>query len=385
MLTKMKTYFRQLHLLAFTLLPCIMTIAQVRIEHAEHVQGTLKRDGQVLKFIRSFKVLPEAKAASLAKAADNILDVLCRVSQLNPPMGFDASAGVATYDLELKEKEPRLKEFCYLRYLIKDSHTGAVKESMDGTDFYLNINAFDLFDQMGNYWRECDDLKFPLFFEEIPLMDSTNDYISFRYKGDPLRIVLANNKPLFVPLTRKEFLQFLIARKKFRLKKDQNTIADLQKNIKETNETLAHPPSYLTDDVKKALAEGNTSQEKQVNDFQDEIKKEQAKIEQYREFLNAMTPQEAAAPTRLDYNKKSEELMGGLEQLVPVGRREGVLLTRINPGYYNHSSGAPVAQMITLYYSWPTAGFAQAPDYLQQTTLDIFNQLDYHQLKESMK
>jgi hypothetical protein len=41
--------------------------------------------------------------------------------------------------------------------------------------------------------------------------------------------------------------------------------------------------------------------------------------------------------------------------------------------------------MILVDYDWEKIGFVQDPDYLQQKTIDIFNQLDYHQLKESMK
>jgi hypothetical protein len=381
----MRVYYKKLFFLSFMLLPYIMCRAQVRIDHAVHMQGTLKREKQTLKFIRSFKAMPDSKASSLAITAGKMMDVICRLPQLNPPTGFDAEVNAAGSNLELREPEPHLEVYCYLRYLVKDSHTGIVKQSMDGADLYLYINAFNLFDQMGNYWQDCDKAKFPLFFEQVPLLDSNNDYITFRYKGDPLRIVLANNKPLFVPLTRKEFVQFLVARKNFQVKDDQNIIADLQKTIKESGETLAHPAPYLTVEVKKVLADGIATQKKQVADFKAGIKKKQARIEQYREFLNAMTSQEAAAPARLDYNKKSDEVMGGLEQLVPVGRREGTMLTRLNPDYYNRSSNVPVAQMIALYYAWPQVGFAQDPDYLQQATIDIFNQLDYHQLKESMK
>jgi hypothetical protein len=381
----MKAYCKKVFFLPFMLLPCIMCTSQVRIEHAEHMKGTLKREEQTLKFIRSFKVLPDAKASSLAMTTDKIMDAICRLPQLNAPTGFDAKVNVAGTTLGLKERKPHFMVYCYLRYLVKDSHTGIVKQSMDGADLYLYINAFGFFDQMGNYWQDCDKAKFPLFFEQPSLLDSMDDYITFKYKGDPIRIVLANDKPLFIPLTRKEFVQFLIARKNFEVKDDQGIIADLQKTIKEAGETLAHPTSYLTAEVKKALVDGVTVQEKQVANFKEEIKKKQAKILRYREYLNAMNPREAAAPTRLDYDKKSDELMGGLEQLVPVGRQEGVMLTKINPDYYNHSPNAPVAQMLTLYYAWPKVGFEQDPDYLQQTTIDIFNQLDYHQLKESMK
>jgi len=41
--------------------------------------------------------------------------------------------------------------------------------------------------------------------------------------------------------------------------------------------------------------------------------------------------------------------------------------------------------MIELYYAWPKVGFAQDPNSVEQAAVDIFNGLDYHQLKESMK
>ena len=97
-----------------------------------------------------------------------------------------------------------------------------------------------------------------------------------------------------------------------------------------------------------------------------------------------MPVEEAGAPARLDYNKKSDELFG-LEQLVPASDKKGILLTRVNPDYYNYSSDAPAAQLITIYYSWPSVGYESDPDYVQQAVLDIFRQLDYHALKMSLR
>ncbi len=99
-----------------------------------------------------------------------------------------------------------------------------------------------------------------------------------------------------------------------------------------------------------------------------------------------MTPVEAIASVRLDYTKNNDGVgMGGIRQLVPIGRKEGKLLVRLNPAFYDHSLNAPVAQLITLYYAWPTVGFAKDPDYLQQAVLNIYNHTDYHALKESLK
>jgi hypothetical protein len=189
----------------------MVAAAQVRTQHAKHTQGTLQKYQQALKFIHSYKYLSDAKATSLANTVNKIMDIVCQSSQLNPPVGFDAEVDVAASDLEFKTAKPELYVYCYLRYLMKDNN-GQTKKSMDGADLNLWINRFDAFNQAGNYWKACDQLKLPLFFEEIPLSDSTSDYISFKFAGHDIRMVLANNYPFFVQLTRKEFVQFLIAR-----------------------------------------------------------------------------------------------------------------------------------------------------------------------------
>jgi len=60
-------------------------------------------------------------------------------------------------------------------------------------------------------------------------------------------------------------------------------------------------------------------------------------------------------------------------------------LVKINPSFYNHSPGAPVAQMIVMYDAIPMLQYRKQPNYLEQAMLDIFQRIDYHALKESMK
>jgi len=373
-------FFKKLFVLTGLLLPCIIAATQTKPDFAMHVAGKLTRSQDVYKFIHGFKAIPDSKAASLAKTATQIQDAICKLPQLNPPTGFDANNGVATYDVELKNKEPQLKVFCFLRYLENDTHTGKVITSMDGADIYFDINAFDLFDQIGNYWQECDKIKFPIFFEELPITDSSADYIQTTVKGRTVRII-KTNRPLFIPLSRKEFLQFLIARDHLRIKENQRLMNDGKKQIADTKKNISDP---LYQSLKSALEQTIPAIEQQIEKLDKEIESLQQKIVHFYGVMNAMSAEEAAAPARLDYNKKSDELFG-LEQLVPVDRREGVLLQRINPGYYNYSANAPAAQLITVYYSWPVIGFAEDPDYVQQTALDIFNQVDYHVLKMSIQ
>lgn len=195
-----------------------------------------------------------------------------------------------------------------------------------------------------------------------------------------------NNRALFVPLTRKEFVQFLIAQKKYQIKEDEKTIESLQKSLKQTQETLENPPSYLTREVLKVLSDGVVITQKQINSEKTDIGNKQVKIKECENIINGMTTQEAASPARIDYNKKIEDF-DKLKRLVPVGRMEGVGLFKMNPGYYDRSAGAPGAQLIFVYYQLPNPGIFEKTEfnYLEQKTMDIFNQLDYHQLKENMR
>ena len=378
----MKALFKKLFFVNVVLLSCNLLMAQVKIDNVPDAPGKLIRKNNTLQFINSFKVLSTAKATSLAKTSDKIMDIICQSPHLNPPVGYNAKVHISTSGSDLKDKMPTAEVVFYLRYLVKDSRYTGIRESMDGADLYLNINDFDIFSQMGNYWKSCNELKFPLFFEEPVLTDSTNNYIEFQYKGDPVRIVMAGSKPLFVPLTRKELIQFVILRQEQAVKSDNEAI-----KTSRTNEgTLKKLMVTWNERDKAEAASSLKSMDNDIEQFQKNIKRSEKEIADCKSLLNTMSPQDAGAPARLDYNKKSTaEGMASLERLVPVGRREGTLLVKLNPSFYNHSPNAPVAQMIVLYYAWPQVGFTQAPDFLQQAILDIFNNMDYHQLKESMK
>jgi hypothetical protein len=378
----MKYLIKKLFFLAVMVMPFILLSAQVRIENVPDAPGKLIRKNNTLQFINSFKVLSTTKATSLANTSDKIMDIICQSPHLNPLVGYNAKVHISASGSDLKEKEPAAEVVFYLRYLVKDSRYTGIRESMDGADLYLNINDFGIFSQMGNYWKECSDLKFPLFFEEPALTDSTNNYIEFQYKGDPVRIVMAGSKPLFIPLTRKELIQFMILHQEQAVKSDNEAI----KTSRASEESIKKLMVTWNESDKAEAASSLKSMDNDIKQFQKNIERSEKEIADCKSFLNSMSPQDANAPARLDYNKKSTaEGMASLERLVPVGRREGKLLVKLNPSFYNHSPNAPAAQMIVLYYAWPSVGFTQAPDYLQQAILDIFNNMDYHQLKESMQ
>jgi hypothetical protein len=311
-----------------------------------------------------------------------MMDAICVLPQVKGPTGYNAKVNVAAAALEIKDKEPKFTVYCYLRYLVRDSRYTGIKESMDGADLFLNINAFGIFHQMGNYWERCSKLHIPVFFEAPALTDSTPDYIEFHYKGGPLRIVTAGSRPLYIPLTRKEFVQFMIADDELAIKDGNEAL----KTSREGEEQIKKMMATQNESDKAYSASTLKSMDYSIDQGERNLAGLREEIGNCRSLLSSMTPELANSPARLDYNKKGGAgSMASLDRLVPMGRREGVLLVKLNPGFYDRGPNAPVAQMIVLYYAWPTVGFANAPDYLQQAMLDMYKNIDYHRLKESLK
>lgn len=370
-------------------LPCIAT-AQEAV-HAQNEPGKLIKDATAASYVASFKAMPAAKASSFGRTVNGILNEVYQMKILNPPTGFDVKTGLFAGHGQLQRKEPYARAFCFFRY--KEMRNGTMKTSLDGSDLFFELNDFD-FDQIGNFGDECYKLKFPLFFEQIPMTDSTDDYIELNFKdysfpytsnnvtGSPIRIIKANNRPLLIPLTRKEFVRFLVARGKRRIKENDDLIVDEKKHIVETKESLEN--HTLTNETKKILQDAIPSMEADIKKLGKDNQELQATVAHLNSVIDNMSPAEAAAPARLDRNKSPYDNLG-LEQLVPAGRREGVMLTKLNPDYYDHSPDAPAVQLITVYYTWPDGFHRGGRDYLQNATVEVFNNLDYHKLKASMK
>lgn len=353
--------YKKVILFSVLILSAVKAFCQDDNFYAENAVGKITGAGTdyINKRIESIKEVNRAKLPSLKKSITEQVKILESDPLFQPPKGFIVKVvfNPESDAFEPSEDIPACALSFELLYLENDKKSGNVKKSMDGTDIGIETNnLYHFFRQIGNYWKDCDHLKLPLFFEQPPVSDSTADYIELNFRqygfpaiapNTPFRIVLRNKRPLFIPLNRKEFMQYLIARANANLR-------DIQKD----------------------------------NDYdgkQNYIKKAQDLVEKYHSLLNSMSPSEAAAPARLDYNKSNEG--DPTNVLIPVGRNEGTGLYKINPDYYDHSPGSPAAQLIIVYYQLPMLG-PFLPDhlnYLQQKTLDIFNHLDYHALKASMQ
>ncbi|MEO9004647.1 MAG: hypothetical protein ABI288_07910 [Ginsengibacter sp.] len=74
-------------------------------------------------------------------------------------------------------------------------------------------------------------------------------------------------------------------------------------------------------------------------------------------------------------------------ELVPAGHNDGVPLYKISPIYFDKSTGAPVIQLISISYSMPYSGLVIKSEinYLNRSIIYTNNQLDYDDLKETIR
>jgi hypothetical protein len=386
--------------IAVVLLFCLnisQALSQSKIKHAEDAIGKIKNSSPEIFFKRvdAVKNMNHAKATSLKKTLAKELNILFSQPVFNPPKGFVVKTGFGINN-DPSQKNVLIPEcdFAFnFYYLLQDGN--GIKESMDGTALGIETNTIShFFEQVGNFWEDCSNAKVPEFFEQPPISDSTADYIELDFSkygypaiapNRPFRIIKRNPRPLFVPLTRKEFVEFLIAKRKYEISEDEKEIAYNIKSLKEPEETLKNPPSYLTQETIAALKAGMQNIQKANETLKHQIADKAEKIREFQNLASSMSSTDAASPARLDYNKG--KALDAIEGLVRVGRMEGAGLYKINPGYYDTSPAAPAAQLIFVYYQIPNLSIFEKTsyNYLEQKTINLFNQLDYHKLKESME
>jgi hypothetical protein len=341
------------------------------------------------KRLSTLKGVSRSTIASLKKSLDGQSGAFYDMPQLRPPIGFSTRTLLTTsFPAVSKRRIPNAALEIENHYLIVDPETGGVKVSDGGVLLVFETNSIEHFcHQQGSYAHDCAELNIPDFFEEIPVTDSTADYIELNYRyykhphsvpPNPIRIVRRNDKPVFVPFTRKNFIEYLIAKSAHNVKVWKDIIADNQKNIQEARKNMADP---VFSQVSAALSTSVKTMEGQTADAREKVKGFEQEEQRFRALLHTMPPAEANAPARV--SDKGE--FGSLESLVPLGRQEGDALCKVNPDYFDASPNAPGAQVIIVYYHWEILGvYTHDPNYLQQKIIDIFHQLDYHRLKESM-
>lgn len=318
-----------------------------------------------------------------------LLDASMVSRLLEKPVGFEAKvfANISKFQPQLGEKRHTGTFNIFLfNYTINNS--GRPKK-VDEAPAYIKmyLNSTDFFSHTAGFFGAYDErFHIPHPFQKIPVTDSTGDYIEYNFKSYPFskgyyadfafRVVRGNDQPVFIPFTRKQYLEYLIAAEKMRKAEAEEKNAGFKKQLADAKKQLA---AEKKEDMKKILrisVEGTENaiaqQEKWIGECDDKIK-------DYRAGIVGMSAEEAKMTAYVDMNRTRN---AQTERMVAPGRHEGYPLYMVNPNYYDDSRSPAKTQSVIICY-WYHSQFC--PAFLQERTRRIFESIDYHKIKESMQ
>ncbi|HET8574396.1 MAG TPA: hypothetical protein VFL76_11070 [Edaphocola sp.] len=272
--------------------------------------------------------------------------------------------------------------------------TGSIKKVDEApANIRIYLNPKDFFTRNAGFFDDYDEkLKIPHPFQRIPAGDSTADYVEYSFKNYPFnagtdrdfafRVLRGNNKPVFIPFTRKEYVQYLIAKEQLNIKNNEKSIAELKKDILQSQKNLKEP---VYKDIQKTIEDGIRSMGNNISKIQAEIVPCTERISKYKDLVSKMSPGEAQAVAYVDV-ESHKYVNSDLQYLVPYGRKEGWPLYIVNPDYYDPTQPPSKPQaMIVTYWYWNGSPQEFCPDFLKERTKEIFESIDYHKLKESLE
>lgn len=300
---------------------------------------------------------PAATVKTFNTTFGKLLDASMASKPLSTPVGFEVKffANISKFQPQLGEKRNTGTFNIFLfNYMVNQS--GLMKKVDEAPAFIkMYLNATDFFTQTAGFFGAYDErLGIPHPFQSIPVVDSTEDYTTYSFKGYPFnkgyyadftfRIVRGNNRPVFIPFTRKQYLEYLIAVEKLKIKESEEKTNDFKKELADARKRLA---GEKKDDIQKIIRiaiEGNEKaiarEEKWMSDYND-------KINGYRAGLADMSAEEENLTAYVDMNRTAN---ARTERLVAPGRREGYALYVVNRHYYDNTQPPMKTQSVMVCY-----------------------------------
>ena len=163
----------------------------------------------------------------------NIISIINKAKPVSPPLGFDVDSFISIYNNSGDgSKTDPVKDLiqlnCFNYY--KDQYSHKVKKSEE-THADMNITVNDITPLCGKTFKQdCADTRTDLFFFSFPIDRTNPAYLTI--KG--LHAIKRSHTPLFIPLTKKEYLKFLVKKEELIKKACRENINDLNelKNLK---------------------------------------------------------------------------------------------------------------------------------------------------------
>ena len=317
-------------------------------------------------------VLKVPALGSVNKDLSVLFNLVNQTPFMNPQRGFETHLSQSSDPPNRFTGTVRTSadlNFLFFEYYT-DKRTGKTKRTGEfDANIEIMTNSIEgICRKLSVYTHDCDELKFPIFFNEIPVKARTADYTEIEMDRHPFRIFAHRGKPLFAPMTRKEYLSFHLAFNQKRendyaesLKDQQKIIQDDQVQIKNKNTTA---------EIKKVL-EGVIRQMQDVNipQINEKLQEYNQKAEDFRHRIAAMSPEESKAPAFIGE--------GYMSDLKAYGSTTGKPLFKINPDYWNKSLPEYATQLVVITY-WDNELLTVR--FLQQRVREIFGQIDFHKV-----
>ncbi len=327
-----------------------LNISNAQTNTAEQKQGEITFQKNYLNY--NTDNIPAVIAHQLKVEIGKVQNIVLQNPLLQPPTGFNAGVEefVSAAPAEIPwQKHPGGQLVLGFKAFYLDNAAGSVKLNQEATsDMEININSFrNLYDKTYN---EAS----PIFFFRYnwKMVDSTDEYYEIETTDkQPIRII-SNGKPVFVPLTREQYLSY-------KIKIDKKNEDDGMQKYNYDNKTMADVP------VKQKILDADKDLENTWHQ----------KLNFHRQQLASMNAGEKNQPAYIIWGGHANP--GDLEELTASSDASGQELWTINPDYFNKNLPLSAIQLITVQAQYPP----QYTGFMLDKLVSIFHKTDYQKLK----
>jgi hypothetical protein len=289
--------------------------------------------------------------------------VISKAPVVNPPKGFNIGLSVEPllgdpYSTSIPHMQIMFANYVYSL----NKQSGKIVQARTfGSDLRLTVNnPYILLNQYLRDDYEKAGVK-PFHYKPDMHRDANGFWV---VKGIKMiheaRIVKRKDRPLFIPLTQKQYLKFEIKWEQSRLKDAKKTVASEKNTIR----------GVTNKSEKNSLIKDLASYEEGVTEIEEAIK-------DYQSEMNIMPAEKLKAPAYISPAILPSKKGHYYSDLVSPSAKKARELVRINPTYMDESLSKNAIQLmvISTYY----AGGIR-PDIIKK--LEIwFNQIDYKKLQ----
>ena len=317
-------------------------------------------------------------------ALEKIRAVVEQDPLLKPPVGFDAVYHEfdmdAPKEIPWQKPRPTVIDFGLPEYY--PDRNGTIKLSSEAmADLDIEVNSFRrLYEDTYSHDLDAAGYPCPIFFFRYhkKTADSTREYVEYGLLDDskPVRVV-TNGKPLFVPLTREQYLNFQV-------RSNQKNVDDARRGYVHDSVTIANIAGKQ--DILNADRDLVNTWRQRLERHKDQLARLSAEEKGEPAFIiwgggasGGMTGGTSGGMTGGTTGENAGGMTGGnAEDLTTVDDSRAKELWTPNPGYFDKRLPPGAIQMIVVMPEYAHI----ATDFIKAKVMDLYRRLDYKALKE---